>query len=77
MDSKESIGKRIRHIRKEMQKSQEEFAEFIEVTPETVSNLERGLVYPSLRTLINIRERCGKSINYLLNLDDKLDNDED
>ncbi len=69
MDTREGIGKKVRHIRKEMQKSQEEFAELIDVTPETVSNLERGLVFPCLRTAVYIAERCEVSLDDLLDID--------
>ena len=71
-DTKE-IGKRVWSLRKEvMHMTQEEFAELIDTTPETVSNIERCVVVPSLITIIKIAECCKVSADYLLDI--KFDN---
>lgn len=67
MDEKIEIGKRIWHMRTEvLHQTQEEFAEFIDVTPETVGNIERAVCYPSLKTIVRIAEACGVTTDYLL-----------
>lgn len=69
MDTKEQIGKRIWHMRtKVLNKTQEEFAEMIDITPETVGNIERSVVFPSLHTVARIAERCGVTTDYLLGI---------
>ena len=62
-----TIGEIVRTLRKESShKTQEQFAELIDTTPETVSNIERGIVMPNTKTLINIAEACNVSIDYIL-----------
>ena len=51
---KKSLGKRIRHIRKKNDLSQEQFAELIGIDPNSVSRIECGVHYPSLDTLEKI-----------------------
>lgn len=50
----ELIGKNIRNIRKSAKESQEAFAEKIDSTARTVSNIENGAVVPMLQTIANI-----------------------
>lgn len=62
-----TIGEIVRNLRKEStHKTQEQFAELINTTPETISNIERGLVIPNTKTLISIAECCNVSIDYIL-----------
>ena len=69
MNSKIDIGKKVWSIRKEiLKKTQEEFAEIIDTTPETIGNLERSVVYPSLRTIARIAECCGHSVDDILGI---------
>lgn len=51
---KKLLGKRIRHVRKKNDLSQEQFAELIGIDPNSVSRIERGVHYPSLDTLEKI-----------------------
>lgn len=51
---KKLLGKRIRHIRKKNDLSQEKFAELISIDPNSVSRIECGIFYPSLDTLEKI-----------------------
>lgn len=69
MDEKIDIGKRVWHLRNEvLHQTQEEFAELIDVTPETISNLERSVVFPSVQTIIKLAEKCGVTTDYLLGI---------
>ena len=62
-----TIGEIIRQIRKSgTHKTQEAFAELIDTTPETVSNIERGLVFLNTQTLVSISEKCSVSSDYIL-----------
>ncbi len=59
------IGKLVRKIRKEeLSQSQEQFAEGIDRSVRTVSNIERGTVVPTMDTLIRISQYTGKTILY-------------
>lgn len=53
------VGVKIKQWRISVNETQEEFAEHINRTVETVSNIERGLVLPSLETVVNIFEHIG------------------
>ena len=62
----EFIGNNIRDIRKAANKSQEKFAEQIETSTRTVSNIENGTVIPSLRTIANISECFNRSVDSII-----------
>lgn len=51
MDIKERVALRIRTIRKRRGLSQEEMAELIERSPDTISNIERAISIPTYETL--------------------------
>jgi len=57
------IGLRIAEKRKERKITQEELAELVKVSTETVSRLERGVSIPSLKTL----EKVSRALNIPLN----------
>ena len=46
--------------------TQEEFAEMIGVSTDTVSKIERGAVLPSIRSMTEIAAVTGKPIEYFL-----------
>ncbi len=48
------IGLQIARLRNEREITQEELAQSIDVTPETISRLERGIAIPSLKTIEKI-----------------------
>jgi len=54
------IGKKIRNRRKSLNITQEQVAEYLEVNPSHISNIESGRAHPSLTALINIANclRC-------------------
>ena len=62
----EFIGKNIRDIRKAAKKSQESFAEEIDSTARTVSNIENGAVVPMLQTIANISEKFNCSVDSII-----------
>ena len=48
------MGQKIKEIRKRLNATQEYFSEIIDIDTSTLSNIERGLSYPSMTTLLNI-----------------------
>lgn len=50
------IGRRIQNKRKELHKTQEDLAEYLDVSVGYVSNMERGTTKISLTTLANISD---------------------
>ncbi len=67
MNDQKTIGKIVREIRKSStHRTQEAFAELIDVSTETVSNIERGLVFLNTQTLSNISEKCNVATDYIL-----------
>lgn len=59
------IGKNLKDIRDERNETQEEFAEHCELSVETVSNIERGMVVPRLETLNKIASYIGRPVESL------------
>lgn len=64
------IGKRIKEARLNMNLTQEELAEKVNIDPKFVSHLERGVGFPSLETFIKIAEALKVSMDSLIT-DDK------
>ena len=62
----QEIGVRVRHLRAQRNMSQEEFAEFIGISRIYVAKIETGTGYPSIDVLIDIAERTGVSMDYLI-----------
>lgn len=60
------IGKRIKDIRKNKNKTQEKLAEFLDVSTVYVSRIERGTTKVNLETLIKICEFLNISPSYIL-----------
>lgn len=73
-DVNKIIGNNIRFIRKNEKLSQEKFAEKIELSPQFVSDVERGIEGISLITAINICNimKCSPDVLFanLINFDD-------
>ncbi len=53
-DIKVKLGNRIKFLRKAKNYTQEEFAERIDIEPQSLSNIERGKFAPSIETLQKI-----------------------
>ena len=69
MNDLQTVGKIIKDIRKSSEhKTQERFAELIDTSVETVSNLERGLCLISTTTLVKIAENCNVSADEILGI---------
>ena len=67
-----NLQDKIIQVRKNNNLSQEEFAELIGVTRQSVSNWERGTCYPDIETLIIISNKFNISLDNLLKDDIKL-----
>ena len=69
MNDTKTIGENIKQIRKSSQfNTQEKFAEFIDVSVETISNIERGNVLLKTSTLVSIAEKCNVSTDSILGI---------
>ena len=53
---KHLVGKRVRKIRRNLDITQEQLAEAVGITSESISNIERGKTAPSFETLEKIAE---------------------
>ena len=61
-----TMGDRIREARKQKAFTQEQLAEKLDVSVESVSHIERGTRLPSIQVFIKIIEVLGVSADYLL-----------
>ena len=66
-----SIGGRIRHIRKEKGLTLKDLADHVNVTASLISQLERGIVNPSVSLLKEISDYFGITIASLLESDER------
>lgn len=67
-----TIGDIIRQIRLESShKTQERFAELVDISKDTVSHIERGETLLSTVTLVKIAETCSVSADYILGIEPK------
>ncbi len=62
------IGKRIKNLRVKHGMSQEQFAETIDTSTQTISSIENGKVYPNTQTLAKINEEYLCTIDSLLGI---------
>ena len=65
------LGERIRYLRELRQLKQEQLAERVGVTKQTVSNWENGNMMPSVDAFLRITEFFHTTPNYLLGYDEK------
>ena len=61
---------RLKELRAELQLSQGDLAEILDVHLMTVSRWERGINSPSLRDIVNMVDLFGVSSDYLLGITD-------
>ena len=66
METKTSIGERIRAAREAAGLSQDQLAELTGMSKTTVSNWERGVMNPRVRELPDLRRHLKTSIDYLV-----------
>ena len=60
------VGKQIQHYRKEKQLSQDDLAEIIFVSRQSISNWERGATYPDLQNLLLLSKGFEVSLDQLI-----------
>lgn len=68
-DFKKLVGKRVRDARKSKNFTQEQLAEAVDKTVETISNIERGVKLPGLSTLEDIRVVLEVKLSELIDID--------
>ena len=61
-----NLDEKIRKIRKDNKMSQDDLAEILNVTRQTISNWENGKNYPDIETLIKISDKFNISLDILL-----------
>ena len=61
-----TLGEKLAHLRKENNLTQEQFAEMLKVSRQSVSKWELGAVYPDTEKLIRIGKIFNCSLDYLL-----------
>jgi transcriptional regulator with XRE-family HTH domain len=66
---KKQFGLRVRQIRDESDKTQEEFAELIGMSVDFLSLIERGRNAPSFKKLERMARGLGKPVAYLFTFD--------
>lgn len=66
------LGIKLIELRKNKNLSQEELAEKINISRQTISNLENGRFYPDIDALVKQSKYFNISIDDLLNFDDKV-----
>lgn len=65
-----SFGIRLKELREEANYSQKELAPLLNVSVNTISSYERGLIHPSDQTKIKIMEVFNVTMDYLLGVSD-------
>ena len=66
---KKQFGLRVRQIRDESDKTQEQFAELVGISVDFLSLIERGRNAPSFKKLERIARGLGKPVEYLFTFD--------
>ena len=66
---KKQFGLRVRQIRDESDKTQEQFAELVGISVDFLSLIERGRNAPSFRKLERMARGLGKPVTYLFTFD--------
>lgn len=62
MDRKLAFGLRLKAIRKSHKMSQEQFAELLDRSPDSVSNIECGRSFPPVETLLKLSEALNRPL---------------
>ena len=60
------IGLRVKRAREAAGLTQDKLAELVDRTKEAISNIERGVNYPAIETLLRIADAVGISMSYML-----------
>lgn len=70
-----NLGKRIREERLNLNLTQEQLAEYVDISTSYIGQIERGERKVTLDTLVRISNRLNVSIDYLLKDSINIDND--
>lgn len=65
-DYKKALGERLRHQRKQKCFTQEQLAEYLDISTKHYSEVERGLTGMSVENLIKVSEILQVSLDYLI-----------
>jgi len=65
---KKTLGANIRKARTRLGITQEQMAEMLEMSTEVYGRMERGLIFPSVKRLVDICGKLGESADKLLGL---------
>lgn len=68
-DLKSNFGKRLRKLRRQRDLTQEQLAESIQISVESVSNMERGIYAPSFETLEKLSRAFGLPVKDFFDFD--------
>ena len=68
----ETSGKRLKELRKQAEKTQEQVAEAVGLEPGTISRIERGAKGMSIDSLLMFSEIYGVSTDYILKGDETM-----
>lgn len=63
-----NFGEKLQTLRREMNLSQKEFAEFLKIPQPSMSAYENGRNSPTMEVLINIAQKCSISLDWLCGL---------
>jgi len=66
MIDKQDIGKRLFEVRKHFSFNQTEFANELEITQQTISQIEKGIIFSSLEIINNITSKHCISYEWLI-----------
>jgi transcriptional regulator with XRE-family HTH domain len=65
----DSIGKRVKKIRKLNQMTQVEFSSLLGISQGRLSEIEKDITKPSAETLIQLRKQFNIDLNWLLHME--------
>ena len=71
----EALGKLVAKLRKKKSLTQAQLAEIIQVEPETISRLERGVAAPSIQRVVSLADALDVSVSELLTASSPLPSD--
>jgi transcriptional regulator with XRE-family HTH domain len=66
-----AVGRRVREVRVELGLRQDDFAPILGITQGQLSKIERGFLPPSAEVLLRLRERSGRSVDWVLTGEDE------
>lgn len=61
-----SINQRVKYVRTQLTKTQEQFSEFIGITRDALAKIETGKQNITIDVLLNMHNKCGINLNWLI-----------